>query len=542
MSFIPGKQGKYNISSVGYGDAATANAVDKIYFGSPFNLSVIVFKAFISAIQYEMGKDISEENNVAQNYHSFSSYNGNFAIKLSFDVPSSTSTEAKNNLAKISHLQNMIMPARTLGKSNTLKQHVLVYFSNMINNGAMTKSNYNPTNYVQLKSKGLYTWISDIKYTPDFSQGHYETSDGVFPKYYKVDLTLNPDTEFRREGRMFLHPFNQNGQYSSQDSVFFPFKIPCGTYNLESSNFSQSLFPQFSKSEFIEMDKDCSRTINNSKKSYVYISLPVDKPLESLPRSDNGGLTRRQPKDSSNKVRRQIAFKPFLKSFERNMAAGVDVKSDPGAKLEQYLNSYQTHKPIEYSFSLDVPSSSLSEAKRNAAKIQFLMRMFFSRENIGNTLETKELYSLRVFIPSFLGKSTKKLGRTGAYDNSYILQVKNISINIDSSFGYFRDGVNLFPKVYEVKFDFVDTHQENQRKITRQGTLESLGSTTQELRETVMNPDGTPKLDSSGFPITRVIGTRTVSDESFDHSLSNIKDSNDTSYFSSGIKYWNPGE
>ena len=92
----------------------------------PFNKSMISFRGFVSSFSYDMGKEIKEENSVIQNFYTFASYNGTFAIKISIDIPAANPTEAKNNLAKIAHLQSTIMPSIVKGERGTFTQHQIV--------------------------------------------------------------------------------------------------------------------------------------------------------------------------------------------------------------------------------------------------------------------------------------------------------------------------------------------------------------------------------------------------------------------------------
>lgn len=57
------------------------------------------------------------------------------SIKVGFSVVASNLSEAKNNLAKISHLQNSIRMQLAAGILDDNKNRHIVYFTNLINNG-----------------------------------------------------------------------------------------------------------------------------------------------------------------------------------------------------------------------------------------------------------------------------------------------------------------------------------------------------------------------------------------------------------------------
>ena len=542
MSFVPGASNGVNIGSVYYGDS-TKGTKNILYIGSTFNLSVVSLKCYIGALSYEMGKETQEEQNHTQNYFSFASFNGTFAIKISLDVPSATAGESKNNLAKISHLQTMILSPEA--SAGSIKSHQIIYLSNIINNGKQTKSDFEPETITQLALYGLTSWISEIKYEPDFSQGFHKSGGELYPKYYRLDLTINPDTTFTQSGnlRKFLDPFFANGQYSNQDSTLFPFLIPAGSPDFESSNLAVDLYNS-DLSKMIEMDQVSQYTLNSSKDSMIYIALPIDKPRTETTTTDSGIIKRSADTDPANKIRRQLVFYGFIDSFSRTFKTDVKVHTDESVALVQELTGYGSKLPVQYSFSFSVPSSSLIDAKRNAAKIQYIMRMFYTRKkqppntNGTDAEDAKFDYSLRVFLPSFLGKkNTMPETLNEAYNNSYILQTKNISIEMDISQGFFTQGRRLYPKAFKVNFDMIDSEYSNQRKITSDGKLEQAFETrTTTVTET--DDDGEPILDENDQPKKVEVTTSTPVDDT-NNPLSNIKDLNNTDYVSN-IKYWSP--
>lgn len=529
VTFIPPTYNSRNISSVGYGGGSTE---DVIYITDPYNASTLTLKAFISSISYDMGKQIKEEQSVIQNFYSFASYEGNFAIKISIDVPAASASEAKNNLAKISHLQTSIMPGRTAGKRNgNLKQHLIVYLSNLINCGAIPSSNeFAPTNLRDMKRFGLFCWVTEVTYEPDFSQGSHSTSEGLFPKFYKVDLTLNPDTSYSSEetSRTFLQPFKQNGHYSSEDSCFFPFLVPVGSNSIESSGVTDIV----DMSSMLSMNIMNDRTLRRTADSVIYLSLPIDKPTVRLAKLGNTNLLDRPlSTDTTKFVRRELVFKPFIESFSRKVATKVSVLTDAGTSLKQEISGYQSFTPIEYSVTFSLPAENATEAKYNAAKVQYLMRMFFTRQQMAG-LDTTEklLYSLKVFIPSYIGKTTNiPTTRAQAYKDAFVLQLVNITLDIDASVGFFRSGLMMYPKSYKITMSLKDTHYSNQRKI--QLLTDDQANLTGGVLE-----GGTRTIDPT-TGIEGVVGTDIPKSP-----LSNIKDLKSTGYLNNNKIYWKPGD
>lgn len=82
------------------------------------------------------------------------------------------------------------------------------------------------TIYTVLRQSSFACAIDEVVYKPDTSAGFLEGSDGLYPKAFSVNLTLNPDMSSHYvfdNARVFMKPFNSNGQYSDEDFAFSPF-------------------------------------------------------------------------------------------------------------------------------------------------------------------------------------------------------------------------------------------------------------------------------------------------------------------------------
>ena len=204
---------------------------------------------------------------------------------------------------------------------------------------------------------------------------------------------------------------------------------------------------------------------------------------------------------------------------------------DPGTSLSQKLTGYQSFTPIEYSVTFSVPAENATEAKYNAAKMQYLMRMFFTRDSMtGLETNDKLLYSLKVFIPSYIGKANNKpANRAQAYKNAFVLQLVNITLDIDVSAGFFRSGLMMYPKSYKITMSLKDTHYSNQRKIQLKTNAQGV------LTGGVL--EGGTREFAPGTQTEITVGTDIPKSP-----LSNIKDLESTGYLNNNIVYWKPGE
>jgi len=266
-----------------------------------------------------------------------------------------------------------------------------------------------------------------------------------------------------------------------------------------------------------------------SKDSMIYFALPIDSPTEKLAfYPGKKSLDRPKSTDQNFSIRRELVFKPFIENFSRKVSVKSDPQNDKGQVLDQTLSVFQNFKPIEYEISFQVPASNLTEAKYNASKIQYLMRMFYTRVQTNKNTDAKMLYSLKVFIPSYIGKINTVPGTLGeAYDNSLTLQTTNISIDIDIASGFYTSGNFKYPKVYKITATFKDSEFENQRKIKMDGVLVG-GSIERDNK-------GKAKINNETKAII-------VNDSFPDGPTINLENAKKTGYLNNNVTYWKPGE
>lgn len=472
-----------SVGRADYGDSASINTAENIIIGSTYDESVVVFKAFVKDISYDLSKKIEESHNPTQDYHNFASFAGEMKIQISVAVPAANLLEAKNNYAKISHLQNTVLyPSIPTSIGASRKNWHYVYFSNLISNG-MTNTllvprsesnqtgeivlvNDQPTEFEDLRMLGLPSIINDISYDPDFSAGFVKDSDGsLYAKAYELKLTLVPDTQkmINSEyfsGRTFISAFIDNGQYDSQDSCFFPFRVGVGKSNLESGYFRRF----HDSDDLYDLSKDNRNIIARSADSFIYISLPNDKETDNTDKVREPNLT-----GTSVNIRRELVFPAFIDSFSRKFSNSLKMDSGDtdNAVSQTHTSAGFFTSPPEWSFSFNVPAANIEEGKINCGKMQYLMRMFYRRRQSEKVPRDQRLLdSVRVFIPSFIGHSNSMVNDLdSAYENGYTLQITSLSIEIDSKMGFFEKNGLYFPKVFKVSIDLKDSIIQNYRKF-----------------------------------------------------------------------------
>ena len=499
MSFIPGPSGVLDISSVNYGEAGTKNTVHRIFITNTYNKSTISLKAFIDSLSYDINKKVEENHNATQDNHNFASYNGSFGIQISLSVPAANVTEAKNNYAKISHLQNMILGNVVGNKSGQLKDWQIVHLSNLINNGSKD-ADTTPENYGMMKASGLQCIITEVDYAPDFSVGFLKDSEGgLYPKIYVLKLTLNPDSERRNDdGRKFLHSFNENGQYNNNDSCFFPFLARVGKPDLESTSFHNL----FKDTQIYDLDNDNKRILKNAKDSYIYVSLPITKNHE--PVKVEGGINHPKSTNANATIRRDLVFEAFMETFSRKFSNNIQMeKGDADNPIMQtHAGGTTNSMPPHWKLDFTIPAANMEQSYINCGKVQQLMRIFLQRSFLASSsTETRILESVRIFVPSFIGHSnSKQTTLDNCYNNGYTLQLVNLSIEVDVGQGFFFTGGKYYPKAFKISLELKDVITQNYRKIQQNGSLIKVYDTVDDGEgdtQQVERPGTIPEIDNN---------------------------------------------
>ena len=139
--------------------------------------------------------------------------------------------------------------------------------------------------------------------------------------------------------------------------------------------------------------------------------------------------------------------------------------------------AYAKNGNVSYSFSFNVPSRNLTEAKFNCAKVQYLMRMFFTRRKTKEEISLDETLSVSVYIHSFIEKANtnSKVANNlnDAHSRAALLKFQDLEIDIEAEAGFFREGQNLYPKVFKVSMDLIDTNKSNYVKVRADGVPEA---------------------------------------------------------------------
>ena len=202
-----------------------------------------------------------------------------------------------------------------------------------------------------------------------------------------------------------------------------------------------------------------------------------------------------------NDTRRWVEFKPFLESFTRTHGTSITY-AESKERVGKLISSDQamTFKDLSYKFKLLIPAMNLAEAKRNCAKVQYLMRMFYRPpqpvdvEEIGSihegawkanrdngavvavginkgtysgiaSLIKKEYVSLsnrriKVYSPSFIEKAGAdqehhNLTFDSMYKDGISMFLNGLAVDVNFEVGFFEEAGKLYPKEMSIDLDFM---------------------------------------------------------------------------------------
>lgn len=481
-----------------------------IYIGSVPLERVVPLKAFVESLKINLQKEIEKVDLKSTQGIYDKEYSSELSYDLTLNIPAHSTNEAANNLAKIEELQRLIMPTSITKNSDKEIIHgasnrtgvdtplFVVWFRNLINNGnSFIKKTKTIEDFSVLLSCGFPCYIEEINYEPDMEAGFFEfssglpdESSGLYPRNIKLTLKLNYDSAslLNYTNRLTIGPFVSNGSFYKKDSSLFPF----GVVVRGTSGFAER--PDEISKNTQEMTQKTMNDISGfNNTSFLFMSLPIAENANTGP----GAEVEETEKDSwyeKDEVRRTryVVFPAFVDSFSRRNKVSVTTNSEKGSPIFKKLNIVN-YSSLDYSFKVTVVSKDLDEAKKNCAKIQYLMRMFIKRDKATTTVtttsaddsvssesaqklatETKEREDrIRIYMP----KKIERPNSIGAptdfstmYQNSLPFLFESLDVDINFGSGFFEDGTRIFPKEMSITIGISDTDQVYMSSIALSGS------------------------------------------------------------------------
>tara|TARA_R100000030_G_scaffold14037_1_gene9255 strand:- start:622 stop:2268 length:1647 start_codon:yes stop_codon:yes gene_type:complete len=494
MSRIPSEYTPYNLSGItatpipgdfrAYGSDYSEAAGHVLYIGSVPTERMVVFKAFFESIKMNLQKETEVLKKESQNFSIIKERVGELSFDVTLNVPAHSTNEAVNNLAKIAELQRLMVPgdwtrnpttaakrskqfiAGASNRTNLIVPYFVVFFKNIINGGKDYVGNNPISSFEELFDLGFPCTIEQVNYTPDQDAGYFKLDHHLYPKNIKLTLTFKYESLALRpfQKREIIQSFKKNGHYAKGDTSLFPFMLKIG--NSSKLTEQNEILNNADKIDFYK--EDMNKIFSNEKiDSYVFISKCIP------PKADNDD----QGPESylQGGASRYVLFKPIIEDFSRNLKMQIkeDDKSVNDSVYRHVADGGVSFSSFDYSLKLKVVSTSLDEAKKNAAKMQYLIRMFYkTKEDNRSYFPQKGDRAFEIpkgirnshlvfYIPSMIEmpSETKYEGLTTNYDtmfaNGIPLFLSELNFDMPMDTGFYEEKGKIYPKEYTLDMKMI---------------------------------------------------------------------------------------
>lgn len=488
---------------------------DNIYIGFAPLRRFVTIKGFISSLSFECTKELDKKEDKNKDHTIITEYRGSFNYDVTIDMPAATLEESRNNIAIIEELQRLISRYATNTKGRSSQYRYIanknstpypifkVWFRNIISMGRVWNGypGVSTIDFDSIDKYGLACFIDNIVYEPDMEMGFFEDDRFLFPKNIKLNLKLlyESSSDADRQLGFAISGFTANGEFSKDDFGTAPFGVIAldgkgirtaagntGAFitNLREAGGQKSL--EFTTESMNTTD---SSVEGGQEDSYIFMSLLKKK---------------------NSKSNRYVKFKGYIESHTRDYAVDISLAESKVMNVgNAALSSAQplTFKHLINKMKVNVPSANLNEAKKNCAKIQYLLRMFYKAHSDSNSLSTKlkqleeefskaeklseskrDSAALRqsadkakvslakgrsdaidgvsrsivVYSPSFIEAPDAPYSIPSTFNSMYEagLAMNMISLNVEIDFdhGFFRDSRGrIFPKSMNIDLEFLYT-------------------------------------------------------------------------------------
>ena len=474
MARFPSFKGAYAVSDIvhprpnavnfrGYGSDLSENTGDIFYIGLDNLERIISFKGFLENIAINCVKASAMVESQDKNHAIYKAYNGTLSYNVTLNIPAVTVNESRNNLAKIAELQKLITPFTdhtalstefnfTDQKGTKSINNFSVFFKNLINSGLPYNREPSISSYKSLYKHGFECYIEQVNYEPDLDMGFFEFDNYLYPKLIKLNLTLNYNGKLNATKAFSdtveykaIRGFKTTGKFIDADTGCFPFLVKAG-YGTKESYTIQKMAPSNMSVSRMNAIKDDP---TSKESTYIFISML----------------------NSDDDYKRYVVFKPFMEKFNRNLDVTSTVEVPQNADFTHSSNV--TFKSMSYDLTFNVPSRSLEEAIKNAAKIQYLLRLFYNKNTTsGNgSISTDENFRkkyLKVYVPYFIekGGATSKSNSSNfdsMFNNAVPLIMQSLKIDFDENLGFYKSNGKLYPKNMTITMNLI---MESSRNIS----------------------------------------------------------------------------
>ena len=462
------------------------------------NNKSVSFKAFLSAfsINVDHGYDDETSEGPKERYKKASL----FSYSLELDVPSHSTNEARNNLAKFSAFERMISLgseeiAERRGKSEGLIYPDLAFaMANLIQDGRFRLGDAYDESGVN-HDKPIYGVVKDLSFKPSLDDGFYEFGNKIIAKHYKLSVKI--DLLLRSVYGIFINGFDQYGHYT-EDEIHQTSDVITGRIGESTINFADgvSWTPELAVSVYdkaaywpfgimvgdLVMTRSLRRTYNLGAYEGKYYDIKsinfLDNTFSDTKYSKNKGLflgistTKKLgyaeiQTQALAEPEKYVMFKAYLSDFsyaKKPKIGDVDTNANPAGIVYDYKAGIEK----EWNVTVDVPSNSVDEAIKNLAKVNILFRMGVNYvKSSSNALGTTQKAHCFVRLSNYI--FNPEVEYRSFYSNAQDIidtglrcVMDTVSFEVDIESGFYEHAGHLIPKAFKLTFnlDYVDTAKE----------------------------------------------------------------------------------
>ena len=424
------------------------------------NNQSVSFKAFISSfsINVDHGYDDEKSEGPKERYKKASL----FSYTLELDVPSHSTNEARNNLAKFSAFERMISVGSNEVTQRRQNGEGLIYpdlafaMANLIQDGTFRLGDSYDSSGVN-HTKPIYGIVKDLSFTPSLDDGFYEFDNKIIAKHYKLSIKI--DLLLRSYYGIFINGFDDAGHYTED----------AGTQAIEDGNNTVSNLNTAPYWPFgiIVGDTKLAQPLDFIGKFYDLKSINSFQTYSDSKYAANKDLflgistTRKQGNE------KYVLFKAYLSNFsyaKKPNISDVDTNANPAGVVYDYKAGIEK----EWNITIDVPSNSVEEAIKNLAKINILFRMGINYvKSDNNALSNSQKAHCYVRMSNYI--FNPEVPYRPSYPNSDAIidtglkcVMDTVGFEVDVESGFYEHAGHLIPKTFKLtlNIDYIDTAKE----------------------------------------------------------------------------------
>lgn len=418
----------------------------------------VTFKAFLES--FSIDNDNRQDEDAGDGAIEKHKKESVFSYDISLSVPSTSTNEGRNNLAKFAALERLISmsPAKVAsirrGSSTGLISPTIGFaLNNLIQDGKYRLGDKFDSSGIN-HTRWMPGVIKEISYTPEMDMGFYEFDNKLIGKVYSLKLRIDCIPQTADE--IYVNGFNLEGNFSelstdvekenSQDTTapeffsmyndqfYWPFGLVVGNRNLGSEFSNYLRLKQINSINLSNSDAKYAKS-----KNMMYLGIAADKTQHE----------------------KFLLFKCYMESYSYNKGNEVEEVRNLNSPSGVFYNFSGT-MTYSWSVKINVPSNSVYEAILNLAKINILYRMSIQHNaslGSGETGLFKDAGHVYVRLMNLIFDPAKPYTKkynssTDILKTGLLCTMEKIGFSVDTEQGFYEHRNHFIPKAFTLDFEF----------------------------------------------------------------------------------------